>query len=164
LNNFTMESLTPCNPTILKIALKYISFRPRSVYELIQYLNTKDFSKPEIRQAVQYLTHYNYLDDTAFARLFIETRTRSKIKSKYAIQYELKKKGIAEEIFEKLLLDYNDKDLAIKAVESKIKIWQSYSDDTFKKKMMSFLSYRGFGFDTCQTVCNHYMNKRQPGR
>jgi len=43
-------------------------------------------------------------------------------------------------------------------VELKIKRWQSFDKNKFKKKLMNFLIYRGFNYEICITTLNHFKN------
>ena len=139
------------------MALRYLSYRPRTVWEMVQYIRTKGFSEDIIKKTIQDLLDKQFLNDRDFAKLFIESKIKNKSKSKFAFQYELKKKGINPVIIKDILMAYNDQDLALKAVRPKIKIWKYLDDEKFKTKMMTFLNYRGFNYDISISTFNHFM-------
>jgi regulatory protein len=55
-------------------ALTFVSYRPRSEREVRDRLRLRDFSQPAIDQAVERMRGWNYLDDQAFARWWVENR------------------------------------------------------------------------------------------
>ena len=142
----------------LMLAMKYLSYRPRSVYEIEEYIKKKGFDKNIVRETIEILLKRNYLNDKAFTELYIETMTRNRPKSKFAIEFALKKKGVDLSIIKPVLEQYDDQSLAIKAVEPKIVRWQSFDKNKFKKKLMNFLVYRGFNYEICITTLNHFKN------
>lgn len=145
----------------LNMALKYLAYRPRTVYEIQEYLNKKNIHKDIVRKIIEFLLEKKYLDDTNFAKLFVESKIKGKAKSKFALQYELKRKGICPIIINDILKRYNDEDLALKSVSKKIKTWQNLDDEKFKKKMMNYLNYRGFSYDTCITTLDYFTRLKE---
>ncbi len=149
------------NPTdstahALIVAIKYLSYQPRTIYEIKKYLNNKNFNRDIIRQVIATLIDKNYLNDKNYAQSFIETMVKNRPKSKFAIGFALKKKGVDLSIFEPFLEQYDDYSLAIKAVTPKIKIWKKLDMKQFKRKLMNFLQYRGFNYETSMAALNHF--------
>ena len=144
----------------LNLAIKYLSYQPRTVYEMQEYIKKKGFSEDIIEKIIEILLEQNHLNDRDFATLFIESKVRNKPKSKFAFQYELKKKGINPSIIDAILEQYDDQDLALKAVRPKIRMWQNLDDEKFKKKMMNFLRYRGFNYDICLSTLNFFLESK----
>ncbi len=147
----------------LTLVMKYLSYRPRSVYEIEEYIKKKGFDKTICRQVIAVLLQKNYLNDIDFTALYIETMVKNKPKSKFAIEFELKKKGVDPSIIVPALEQYDDQSLAVKAVNPKIKIWQNLDGENFKKKMMNFLQYRGFNYPVCMTTLNYFKNLQEDG-
>jgi regulatory protein len=144
----------------LNLALKYLSYQPRTIHEMQEYLEKKGFSKDMVKNIIEILLEKKYLNDKDFTKLFVEGRVKYKPKSKFAFRYELKKKGVNPSIIDGILEPYNDQDLALKSVEPKIKAWQNLDDDKFKAKMMNFLRYRGFDYDTCISTLNYFIESK----
>ncbi|MCD4718442.1 MAG: recombination regulator RecX [Desulfobacula sp.] len=144
----------------LNFAIKYLSYKPRTIHEMQKYIKKKGFSEDIIEKVIATLLEKNYLNDKDFARLFIESKVRNKPKSKFALQYELKKKGISPSIIDAILEQYNDQALALKAVTPKIKMWKNLDDEKFKKKMMNYLRYRGFNYDIFISTLNHFIESK----
>ena len=134
------------------LAVRYLARRARSRYEMKKYLSGKAVDPDLIREVLARLEDLAYLDDRSFARQFIESRHRFKPKSRYALKYELKAKGIGETIADELLCEYDDLDLALRAVGPKKDQWNRLDRDTRKKKVMNYLRYRGFDYGVCLMV------------
>ncbi|MBU1344854.1 MAG: RecX family transcriptional regulator [Proteobacteria bacterium] len=143
--------------SLLNIAIKYLAYQPRTVYEMKKYLEKREFSENIAIKIIEILVDQKYLNDKDFTRLFLESRVKNKPKSKFALGYELKKKGISPSLIEAVLTPYDDQALALKAARPKIKLWQNLDDETFKKKMLNFLRYRGFSFDICISTLNQFI-------
>jgi regulatory protein len=144
----------------LNLAIRYLSYQPRTIFEVKRYLKKKKFNNGMILKVIDFLIEKQYLDDKAFAKLFIESKVKYKAKSKFAFRYELKNKGIKSLIIDNILSDYNDFDLAVKSLERKVKLWHNLETEKFKKKTMNFLKYRGFNYDICMSVLNHFKEQR----
>jgi len=142
-------------------ALNYLSYQARTVQEMKGYMKKKGVCDEVIKTAIEILKDKNYLNDTQFAKRFIETRVETKPKSKFAFEYELRQKGIALSDIDRFLQAYDDNDLALNAVRPKIKTWQHLDRDRFKKKMMNFLRYRGFSYDICLSTLNHFLESNR---
>ena len=131
-------------------ALNYLGFRARSRVEVERYLRNKKYSPEAINDTLQRLAEGQFLDDTAFAQAWVEDRERFKPRSRQALQYELRQKGVEAEAIEEALEDIDEDELAWRAVESKLRQWQQLLEPDFKKKAMGFLSRRGFGYEVAQ--------------
>ena len=117
-----------------------------------EYLTDKGYKANIIEQVIVQLSNFNYLDDRAFARQFIESRIRYKPKSIFALGFELRKKGIDPALAKELLAAYKDEDLALKAIENRKQSWERLNETECRKKMMNYLRYRGFDYSVCQAV------------
>jgi len=131
-------------------ALRFLGFRARSQTEIERYLRGKNYSPETIDQTLKRLAEGQYLDDSAFAQAWVEDRGRFKPRSRQALQYELRQKGVDPEAIEEALGDIDEDDLAWRALEGKLRQWQQLPELDFKKKAMGFLSRRGFGYEVAQ--------------
>lgn len=146
------------------LATNYLSYRPRSVKEVQNYLAAKiaklegiKFGQakesPQISSIIAKLKRYNLLDDREFAAWFVKSRIKSQPKSPTYIKMELRAKGIDQDIIEKVLAGpYSEVKLAKRAIVKKLKIWQKLSPLDFKKKLYSYLASRGFSYETIKVV------------
>ena len=78
--------------------------------EIQSYLQRKKYDPITIKQTKEYLTSKGYIDDSAFARQWIENRLRLKTTSKKFLRFELRQKKVPEGIIEDALssLDFDE--------------------------------------------------------
>jgi len=141
-------------------AVRYLSYQPRSIYEIKQYLEKKEFDGDVIKKVITNLLEENYLNDENFTKLYVESMVKSRPKSKFAMGFALRTKGVDTAIIEPVLEQYEDFELAVKAVKPKMRIWHNLSVEKFKKKLMNFLTYRGFNYDVCISTLELFEKKR----
>lgn len=147
----------------LNVAMRYLSYQPRTKHETVCELEKKHISDDIIRQVIHYLQNHNFINDWDFARLYIESKEKYKPRSKFAFRYMLKQKGIDSQIIDSVLESYDDEVLARKAIALKLKIWQNFDTDVFQKKAMNHLKYRGFSFDVCLSTINYFLEAQKTG-
>jgi regulatory protein len=114
----------------------------------------KEISPQVIDETLRKLMEENLLDDVAFTRMFVESRERHKPKSRFALTYELRNKGIQGAIIEKALEALDEDASAWNAVQPRLRTWQRLAPDKFKKKMFNYLQYRGFGYEISLSTWN----------
>ncbi len=133
-------------------ALRFLGYRARSQREIERYLEDKGYSPGAVTATVERLLGERYLDDEAFARAWLEDRKRFRPRGQQALRYELKQKGLGDEIIDAALADLDEMELAWKAVERKLDQWGSLDQTNFKKKLFGFLGRRGFDYEVIYTV------------
>ena len=145
-------------------SLRFLSYRPRSEKEVVDYLIGKISQKenikysqakesPLIKQVVLKLKKYKYLDDFEFANWLVRSRIRSKPQGLSLVKFDLEKKGIDDEIINSIIAKYPDQTvLAKRAIEKKLANWQKLPKGDFKKKIYRYLASRGFNFETIGEV------------
>ena len=121
-------------------ALKYLSLRAHTVFELRQKLLKKKFSKPEIQEVLDELMKMKYLNDEDFASVFVHNLVKYKSFGYYGIKAKLMQRGIANDISEKVLGEElsleQERKIADKAV--------SKSSKTDAMKLAQMLQRKGF--------------------
>ena len=75
----------------------FLAVRPRSEQELRRRLAQKKYPEDIITQVIARLGDVKLVDDRDFAKFWVETREGFKPRSKRALQYELRQKGVANE-------------------------------------------------------------------
>lgn len=140
----------PQNP--FERALKYLSFRQRSVKEMNDYLVKKGYSQTEVNETIQKLLKLKFLNDEDFARTFTESRQR-KGKSKRNIAFELKLKGVSKDKAEEVLgTTQDDEKTAMDYILKRIKQFEHYSSEDKQKKIITRLRMRGYNWDIISHV------------
>ncbi len=137
----------------LGLALDSLARQPRSEHYIREYLEKKQYEDDVVLQVIEYLRKKNYINDAEYAQWFIRSRSRNNPKSRWALSHELRQKGVEMDVFSPLLEEIDEQSLAVAAIQRKIETWKKqYDREKCKKKIFSYLSYRGFGFQTIQTV------------
>jgi regulatory protein len=136
-------------------ALRFLKIRPRSIGELKEKLEGKEFSDAEIEITIHNLMASGLLDDRAFTKSWINYRLARPFGFRRIIQ-ELKHKGIDPEIIEGALSEakesYSPESIALDLAQRR---WQRLPDiDPVKKKkrVLDFLLRRGFEVDLVMKV------------
>ena len=77
-----------------QLALRYLTVRMRSEFEMRQYLEKKQVAAEEIDEIVAYLYSYHYLDDAQFAESFVRDKLRFNPCGRLKLTFALRDKGI----------------------------------------------------------------------
>jgi regulatory protein len=133
-------------------SVRFLSYRARSQSEIKRYLEQKGYTRQVVDETVERLSQQQYLDDEAFARFWLRDRERFRPRSQRALRYELRQKGVADEVISTVLADLDESELAWAAIEKKMHQWQRLDEEDFKKKALSFLGRRGFNYETARTA------------
>ncbi len=124
--------------------LKYIFYRPRSVFETKRKLGQLFYAPPLIEDLIKYLSDSDFLNDALFARLWCESRISSKQFGPNKLKIELKQKGIdslvIEETLEKIYADISQIELAHSFLVRKFK----FHNSNLKQKYYTALFRQGF--------------------
>lgn len=147
--NYPPRLDTPENRDLaFNYALKYLSFRNRSMKEISDYLAKKNFIEETTNTALKRLLDLKFLNDEEFARSWIESRQKYKGKSKIVLRQELRIKGINNETINQLLNEADDDlEIAKMAFEKKKKTLSRLAPVEFRKKMAGFLGRKGFSWN-----------------
>jgi len=140
-------------------AIKYLDYRERSEAEIRIHLNKRDINESVIEDVIDRLLRSGLVDDRRFAANWVENRLEFRPRGRRALFYELRQKGISEEIIQEMLDSINDEELAYQAAIKKAKNYQSLEWDDFRKKMLGFLSRRGFSYDITPTIMTRVWNE-----
>jgi regulatory protein len=140
-------------------AANFLSYRPRSVAEVRRNLEKKDLPEAIIEQAIDRLQQLGYVDDVAFARYWLENRDTFKPRGPAALRYELRQKGVAEDIIGAALESLDPFDAARRAGEAKARRLRGLTREAFRNKLGSFLQRRGFRYETTRDVIHQIIDE-----
>ena len=131
-------------------ALDYLSRRPRSEWELRDYLKRKDYDSPTIDTILNKLSDYGYIDDVKFAQAWINSRRMLKPTSLRRLRQELMQKHVSKENIEAALqTDEGDERSALKELVSKKQQQTRYQDE---QKLIAYLLRQGFNYADIKVV------------
>ena len=133
-------------------ALRYLSYRPRSIEETRRYLLGKELAAPIVASVIERLCQADYLDDRAFARYWLENRNRFKPRGPRALRYELWQKGVENRIIDAVLLGLDAAEAARRAAQNQLHRYHGCSRQLFRRKMSDLLYRRGFDSGTINAV------------
>ncbi|RAP30031.1 hypothetical protein C2W64_02586 [Brevibacillus laterosporus] len=140
-------------------AINYLSYRPRSSMEVERYLVGKEFSSELAESMVEKCTQEGYLNDELFAKKWVEERLRLKPRGTYMLKMELKQKGIAPSLIEKVLgrIAYEQElDVARSLLRGKLARKTGPIDQKTEHKLLQFLLRKGFSHSLVQQVRNEW--------
>jgi regulatory protein len=124
--------------------------------KILNYYPTVDIEALIVR-----LKELNYINDKEFTSAWIHYRSITSPRGKYALQQELKKKGIASDDRAEALSHYDEEPDLRRIAEQK---WAIIKDPTPKKrkqKLMRFLLSRGFTISKVLEVVNSVARTRE---
>lgn len=133
-------------------AVRYLSYRPRSIEEVRRHLVKKNVPDSCITVVVERLQQQGYADDVEFARYWISNRERFKPMGPRALRYELRQKGVDDEIVESLLADLDVSESAYRAAKARLSRYRGWTRQAFRQKLSGMLRRRGFSGDTINDV------------
>jgi len=169
--------MDPITPVFAK-ALRYLSYRSRSEKEIRDYLKKKMVNRhsglsridsgvdtqvsPQndekfiIDAVIQKLKDIQLLDDAAFAKAWVRSRTEYRPRARNIIKLELRQKGISDDIIEEVLADKtegkDDSTLAQQLLEKRKKRYEGMEKQERYQKAGGFLARKGFSYDVIKSA------------
>jgi len=137
-------------------ALNYLSYRPRSRWEIDLYLQKRGLGEGQIEAVIGRLERAGLLDDEAFASFWVENRERFRPRGLRALRYELRNKGVSDEIIDLALESVDVQESAYRSAGKKARQLSNQDQLTFYRKMIDFLSRRGFAYEVAREVTDRY--------
>lgn len=134
-------------------AINLVSRRPRSEWELQDYLKRKEY-EPQVGDAViEKLRARGYVNDEDFARRWVESRRLLKSISKRRLSQELRQKRVANDVIQQTLeADEADELNIIKELVEKKRKQTKYQDDL---KLAQYLTRQGFSYSDIKQVLSN---------
>ncbi len=137
------------------IAIKFLSYRPRSEKELREKLLKKRAPQEVLEEVIGFLKEQKFLSDEEFVKWWIRQRTEFNPKSARIIKLELRQKGIDQDTIEKALIEHASEELTVSDLEKaktlvakRIGKYKGLSKYELLQKLSPYLGRRGFDYDT----------------
>ena len=131
-------------------AIRLLSYRPRSEAELRQRLARRGEPPEPVDGAISRLRELGLVDDAAFARTWVEGRSRLSPRSRRLLRRELQAKGIDGEAAQEALAPLDDDEAALRAAERRAVALHALPDTDFARRLGEFLRRRGFDSATAR--------------
>ncbi len=144
----------------LDAAYRYLSYRPRSEFELKAHLRGRGFNDSSIQDALLRLKEQGLLDDLAFAQFWKENRESFSPRSQMMLQRELRQKGVASHIVTEVAEGIDEEASAYRAAQRKVKKLASADYDSFCRRLGAFLKQRGFNYEVARHTVNQLWHER----
>ncbi len=144
-------------------ALRYLSARSRTVFEMKKKLAEKDFAEEEIEALIERFLSYGYLNDEKYCMSYFRYAF-GKGKGKRRVFQELRQKGVdsftIENAFEDYLseeeTEYDERAMAMAEAEKVLRIAGIAEDGEIPEKILGRVARRlgskGYGGETIYSV------------
>ncbi len=134
------------------VAVRLLSRREHSAFEIRDKLHKRDFDEAEIEQTIIELQQGGWLSDERFAEAYIRMRQQKGF-GPIRISIELDERGVKENIVENYL-QADDESWQQTLEQQYLKKYKNkaIADYSDKAKRIRFLQYRGFPLDAIYRV------------
>ncbi len=140
----------------LNKALRYLTQRDRSEFEIRSYLLKKEFSCDTISDVIKKLKELNYLDDVRFGEKWTQYRIETKSFGKIRIRQELHQKGLEPKLIDQIIDQFfqsvDEFELAKRCASKKFKGMQNLTIEKQLRRLKSFLNRQGFNEEITYSV------------
>ena len=128
-------------------ALNLINFRPRSEVEIRQNLQRHKLEEEIIQYVLERLKDNGLVNDAGFAQVWVDNRAELRPRSRRALAFELKQRGVDSAIIEQTLDKVDDSEMAYQAAQRHVHKIKNLEWREFRLKMLRYLAQRGFTYD-----------------
>jgi len=132
--------------------IRYLSYRQRSTNEVRRHLEKQGVSAEITGTVMERLLRNGLIDDQRLAQDWVENRSDYRPRSRRALVYEMKQKGIPEQAIEQALADWDEEDIAYQAARKQARRLMHLDWPEFRQKMYAHLARRGFNYETAAPV------------
>lgn len=150
-----------------QLALSYLAARDRSVREVRDKLAQKKCRAEVIDRVIEDLVENRLLDDTAFARRWVQTRQQRRPSGVRRFTDELRRKGIDADVVEQVLTEFGDvgsEEAAVELLRGQAERYRGVEEMRAKRRMYGLLARRGFDSETASRAVDRVWGKmvREP--
>lgn len=146
-------------------AIQYLSYRLRSIQEVEEHLQKLEVDESHIPQIIERLLKQKYLDDTAFANMFVKHRIQTSNKGPQMVFQELKAKGVHDQIAAKAIEAYTfdvQEKRAMKVAQKRMNRKGKESLHKKRQQTEATLYRNGFAQDVIQYVLGEFSSEANP--
>lgn len=157
------ECIKECNFTKARDkAFEILSRKPLSSFELISKLTEKGYDEETARDVKDELTLLGYIDDEAYASLFLE-HALSKMWGRRKTEYEMKLKGLSKDIIDSVLENIDKENESEKMKDLILTKYrgEDLTDPKTKAKITRYFASRGFDFTDIDKCIKEAIRERE---
>lgn len=141
-----------------KIAYRFLNYKPRTEKEIRKKLKENKISEKSIEKVISTLKDLKYIDDSQFAKMYLEEKLSNNPKGKRLIAVKLAEKGINKEVISSVIDSRYSEDNEIKKAKELLKKYlkkvRAKSESDKKQKCFRHLLSKGFDYEIVKTACN----------
>ena len=149
--------------TVKMAALRFRSYRPRSIHEVSDHLRRKGYEDQTIQRALTYLIENKLLDDGEFARMMCRDRLKLRPVGKITMKQLLIKKGIDRSVIDSVLseifTEHTEAEIALRDAERKHRRIALLPPLEQKKKLYGHLVRRGYSSSLAMNIVNQLVKR-----
>jgi regulatory protein len=136
----------------LDAALHLLAARPRSEAEVRGRLLRRGLPHDIIADTLARLRELGYVNDTEFARFWVESRSGANPRGRYVVRRELRAKGVDDETAATAMEALTDEASARQAAGKKARSLKGLEYPAFRGRLAGYLVRRGFDYDTVRRI------------
>jgi len=145
-------------------AMRFLSRRPHSRFELIRKMREKGFRTVIIQRALNELEKVDLVNDLDFTRVFILNELRLRPVSRYFLAQKLHQRGIRKELYEplldELLSEEQEMEMARVLVDKFLRTHSREKGQKLREKLLRFLQAKGFDWEQIRQVVPSFDNNQ----
>jgi regulatory protein len=144
----------------LAAALRALAYGPKSEKELRQALTRRRVAPDVLDEAITRLRELRLIDDTEFARTYVELRDRTSPRGRRALRSELLTRGIERESADEHLGVLDEADAAYRAAARRARALTTLPYAAFQRRLGDHLLRRGFTHETARATVRRVWEER----
>src|SRR6266540_767847 len=145
-------------------AIRFLAVRPRSEREIRRRLDQHGYPSVLVEAVVESLRGLDLIDDTAFARYWVEQRQTHRPRGARLLKLELRRKGLDAEVAAEAVANMGDEgQSAYQAAAGRARILGGVDERTFRQRLGGFLQRRGFDYQSANWAVNRLWDERSGG-
>lgn len=146
-----------------QIALRYVSYRPRTTEEVRRYLARKGGEAAAVERVLTLGFHEGWLRDDEYARQFVQSKQGKS--SRREVSWKLNQRGVRDANIEPVLsTEWSTEDeyrAAFKLGEKYVRTHRDENSERLRQRLWSHLQRKGFDFDVTRRVIEELSVKWQ---
>ena len=133
-------------------AVKLIAHRPRSEAEVRRRMERQGVRPDLVEKVIEKLTTVGLLNDAEFAQLWIENRETFRPRSRRMLRYELRQKGLDEEIISEALEQVDEEKDGRRLALKRGQRLSHLNWPAFRQKLTGYLARRGYPYEITRSA------------
>ena len=150
-----MENYGKLRQDVIDKLYHYCAYQERCIQDVRKKLDKLEIPSQHQDWYIKHLEEERFLNEPRFVEYFAKSRLKGNKWGKRKIAFQLKQKGIAEEMIESALAKLskeNYRSIALELAEKKFRTVKGKTLWDKKQKVFAYLAQKGFDFDLIKDV------------